>query len=153
VLRITVAALTVVVVGGLVAGCGSAPDATPVTVANAANSFGYNDIVAALKAGKDVEVTTEISQCTTPQGVAGPAVTGGLHISTFQVQQGQYIAFSDTHESLTAQNTRLTEFIRYRVTPDGTTTLTSTALDADNKVLGTNEFDCRIGKGAYFHWS
>ena len=149
-LRTVVAVLSTVL---LLAACGAEPSTPPVAVANTANSLGYNDIVAALKAGRDVEVTTELTQCATPQGVAGPAVTGGLHIATFQVSQGNFIAFSDTHESLTAQNTRLTEFIRYRVMPDGTMTLTTTALDATDKVLGTQEYDCKLGKGAYFHWS
>jgi hypothetical protein len=149
--RTAVAALCTIVAAGLLTACG-APEVSETPV-NVSNSVGYNDIVAALKAGRDVELTTEISQCTTPQGAAGPAVTGGLHIATFQITPDRSIAFSDTHQSLTAQNTRLTEFIRYRVTPDGAMTLTTTALDATDKVLGSMEYDCHLGKGAYFHWS
>jgi hypothetical protein len=142
--------MAILLAAGVLTACGTS--APPVEVANAASSLGYNDIVAALTAGKDVEVTTELTQCTTPQGAAGPAVTGGLHVATFQVVQGKYIAFSDMHPSLTAQNTRITEFIRYHVTPDGAMTLTSTALDATDKVVSTMELDCKLGKGAYFHW-
>ena len=145
--------LAILLSAGALTACGTPSlSASPVEVANAASSLGYNDIAAALAAGKDVEVTTELTQCTTPQGAAGPAVTGGLHVATFQVVQGKYIAFSDMHQSLTAQNTRITEFIRYHVTPDGAVTLTTTALDAGDKVVSTMEFDCKLGKGAYFHW-
>ncbi|MFI9381929.1 VirK family protein [Kutzneria sp. NPDC052558] len=142
--------MAILLSAGVLTACGTS--ASEVQVANTASSLGYDDIVASLTAGKDVEITTELTQCATPEGVAGPAVTGGLHIATYQVVQGKYIAFSDVHQSLTAQNARITEYLRYRVTPAGAVTLTDTVLDGTDKVLATTEYDCKLGKGAYFHW-
>lgn len=119
--------------------------------ANVTNS--YTGVVNALTNGKDVEVTTRLQECTTPDGKPGPSVTGGLHINAYQIPQGQFIAFSDTHQTLDPQNQSITEFIRYTVTPNGAMTLATTTLSATQQVMSTVTLTCHLGKGAYFHWS
>jgi hypothetical protein len=148
----------------LVAGCGlfavvsstRGASATPLNASAKAETASaldtYANVVSALTAGKDVEITTELQQCTTPAGASGPDVIGGLHISAFQIVPGQEIAFADTHQTLDPQNASITQFIRYTVTPDGATTVATTTLSATDQVESTVQLNCRIGKGAYFNW-
>jgi hypothetical protein len=131
---------------------GSAVAAHMTAVAHSPAADSYTAVANALTAGKDVEITTELQQCTSPDGTAGPDVIGGLRINAFQVVPGQEIVFSDTHQTLDPQNATITEFIRYTVTPDGATTVATTTLSASDQVQSVVQLNCRIGKGAYFHW-
>lgn len=128
----------------------SAATSAPTTTIVTANS--YASVASALAAGRHVEVTTELEQCVSTDGKPGPGVTGGLQISAFQIVQGQFIAFSDTHQTLDPSGASVTEFIRYQVSPDGATTVATTTLSASDQVLSTVQLNCRIGKGVYFHW-
>jgi hypothetical protein len=150
-LRAAIAAGSVLAVaGGVFAASGAwAASAAPLSAAAADN---YANVARALTAGKDVEITTELQQCTTPAGAPGPDVIGGLHISAFQIVPGQEIAFADTHPTLDPQNHSITQFIRYTVTPNGATTVATTTLSAAGQVESTVQLNCQIGKGAYFHW-
>jgi hypothetical protein len=160
---VTIAGPMVVMAGGLFAvssndhaasasaSASSAADSTVAARTPAATN--YAAIANALTQGKGVEITTKLQRCTSPGGVVGPDVVGGLHVNAFQIVPGQGIAFSDTHQTLDSQNASVTEFIRYTVTPDGATTVATTTLSAAGQVESTVQLDCRIGKGAYFHWS
>ena len=164
-LRAAVIAGSVAVLAGgaiVLTGGGHPASASPVksspggtrTAASAGASVagGYTAVASALEQGKNVEITTELQRCTAPDGTAGPDVIGGLHISAFQVVPGQEIAFADTHQTLDPQNNSITQFIRYTVFPDGATTVATTTLSASGQVESTVQLNCRIGKGAYFHW-
>lgn len=159
-LRAAIAAGSVLVVAGgvlAVSATGHAASAAPATgstsAARTSSDVSFAAVAGALSQGKDVEITTELQQCTSPDGAPGPDVTGGLHISAFQIVPGQEIAFADTHQTLDPQNDSITQFIRYTVTPDGATTVATTTLSANGQVESTVQLNCRIGKGAYFHWS
>lgn len=127
--------------------------ATQPADASADTTGGYTGMVEALTAGKDVEVTTRLDQCTTSDGQPGPDVVGGLHIAAYQIPQHKFVAFSDTHQTLDPRNASVTEFIRYQVLPDGAITLATTTLSATGQVISTVTLNCHIGRGAYFHWS
>jgi hypothetical protein len=145
-----------VVVAGVIAVASTGHDASAASLdrpAGSAVGAGYSAVASALIEGDDVEVTTDLQQCTTPNGQPGPNIIGGLHISAFQIDPGQYIAFSDTHQTLDPQNASITQFIRYTVTPDGATTVATTTLSASGQVVGsTIQLDCSLGKGIYFNW-
>jgi VirK protein len=156
---------TAIIAGSLLAAAGAAlalpgsghgASASVTNSADAArassSTAAYEAVVNALTQGRDVEITTDLQQCATPNGQPGPDIIGGLHISAFQIVPEQEIAFSDTHQTLDPQNAAITQFIRYTVTPDGATTVATTTLSAGGQVESTVQLDCHIGKGADFHW-
>jgi hypothetical protein len=152
-LRAAIAAgSALVVTGGAFALFGAGHRASAATTARTSPTAGYAAVANALLQGKDVEITTELRQCTSPNGAPGPNVDGGLHISAFQIVPGQEIAFADTHQTLDPQNNSITQFIRYTVTPNGATAVATTTLSATGQVESTVTLVCHIGKGAYFHW-
>ena len=158
-LRIAITAGSALVVAGAafaVVGTGhsasAAPVARPTLTKGTTASESYSAVARALTQGKDVEITTELQQCTSPNGQPGPDVIGGLHISAFQIVPGQFIAFSDTHPTLDPQDQSITQFIRYTVAPNGATTVATTTLSASGQVESTVQLDCQIGEGAYFNW-
>jgi hypothetical protein len=158
-LRAAITGSVLVAMGGAfgLSSSGHTASAAPVTrstaAAHASAAASYTAVASALTEGKDVEITTELQQCTSPDGALGPDIIGGLHISAFQIVPGQEIAFSDTHQTLDPQNESITQFIRYTVIPNGATTVATTTLSASGQVESTVTLNCRIGKGAYFHWS
>jgi hypothetical protein len=135
---------------GIVSKPGSAA-AAPSATATAAD---YPALVDALTQGYDVEITTQLDKCTSPDGkTPGPVDASGLHIQAYMIPNDQYVAFSDVHQMLSPQNTPVTEYIVYTVKPDNSVTLAATTLGANNTVTSTVDFDCRIGNGAQFHWT
>jgi hypothetical protein len=158
-LRAIITVGSALVVAGVVAVASMGHDASAASLPRSAGSPGaselanYPAVAQALTQGADVEITTDLQQCTTTDGQPGPDIIGGLHISAFEIDPGHYIAFSDTHQTLDPQNASITQFIRYTVTPDGATTVATTTLSASGQVVGsTIQLDCSIGKGAYFNW-
>ncbi|WP_297539155.1 VirK family protein [Amycolatopsis sp.] len=137
--------------GAVVIGVGSAAGAESQPV-EAAALTSFPAVVNALTQGKDVELTTMLGQCSAPDGhTAGPEVVSGLHIQAFQIPRNEFIAFSDTHVTLDPRNAESTEFIRYRVTPEGTVTVAVTMLDAGGHAQSSPVLTCEIGRGAEFH--
>jgi hypothetical protein len=114
----------------------------------------YAQVLGALTSGRNVALTVNFSQCTLAStGASGPVVTGGLHIGSYLVPGNQYIAFADVHETLSPQNERVTEYIRYRVTPDGNVDIrTTTVRLSDGTLSNVAEYACAIGKGVNFNW-
>jgi hypothetical protein len=152
--RILVVAALVPLAGAVVGGVSTATgvDSQPIEAAAQTTLTSFPAVVNALTQGKDVELTTMLGHCSAPDGhTAGPGVVGGLHIQAFQIPQNEFIAFSDTHVTLDPQNAEITEFIRYRVTPDGTVTVAVTTLDADGHAQPSPVLTCKIGHGAEFH--
>ncbi|WP_433296475.1 VirK family protein [Pseudonocardia sp. CA-142604] len=111
----------------------------------------YPRLIAALNRGADVTVTISFSECIAAgTGAAGPAVIGGLHINAFLRSQENYVAFSDVHKTLDLQNHPITEYIRYKVTPDDVVSVSTTTLAADSRVLRSPSYRCPMGSGASF---
>ena len=111
----------------------------------------YPQLIAALSRGEDVAVTVSFPECTAADtGVPGPAVTGGLHINAFLSSQGNYVAFADVHKTLDSQNHPITEYIRYKVTPDNVVSVSTTTLTADSRLLRSPSYQCPMGSGASF---
>jgi hypothetical protein len=117
-------------------------------------SGSYTQILGALTSGKSVAVRVNFNQCTLAStGSSGPDVTGGFHIGSYLVPGNQYIAFSDVHETVSPQNERVTEYTRYRVTPDGKVSIRTTTIQlSDGKLSNQVEYSCVIGKGISFNW-
>lgn len=114
----------------------------------------YAQVLGALTSGKSVALTVNFSQCTVAStGATGPEVTGGFHIASYLVPGNQYIAFADVHETLSPQNERVTEYTRYRVTPDDKVDIrTTTVRLSDGTLSNVAEYACVIGKGVKFNW-
>ena len=75
----------------------------------------------------------------------GPPLSGGFHVGEFLWLENQYVAFSNVHETLSPQNERATELIRYRVTPDGKVSIRTTNIQHDGSVRSSAEYTCDIG--------
>lgn len=122
---------------------------------NQATSSIYSKLLAALVAGNNVAVTVHFDRCTVAgTQTPGPALIGGFRIDRFLMPANQYIAFSQTHETLSPQNERVTEIVRYRVTPDGKTTIRMASIRARDGALSNQaEYLCAIGDGVELIWS
>ena len=111
----------------------------------------YPQLLTALSRGQDVAITVSFPECTAADtGAPGPAVTGGLRINAFLSSPGDYVAFSDVHQTLDPQNHPVTEYIRYKVTPDDIVSVSTTTLAADSRLLRSTSYRCPIGSGASF---
>jgi hypothetical protein len=115
----------------------------------------YSKLLGALVAGNSVAVTVHFDRCTVAgTQTRGPALIGGLRIDRFLVPNNQYIAFSQTHETLSPQNERVTEIVRYRVTPDAKMTIRTASIRARDGALSNQaEYLCAIGDGVELIWS
>jgi len=114
----------------------------------------YTQILVALTSGKSVAVIVNFGQCTlAATGASGPDVKGGFHIGSYLIPGNQYIAFSDVHETLSPQNARVTEYVRYRLTPDGKVDIRTTTVQLSDGTLSNQaEYSCSLGKGISFNW-
>lgn len=104
--------------------------------------------------GKDIHMTLDLAACKVhgTEG-AGPAIQGSLSFEAFMVQADQTIAFSQMHATMRPDNTAVNEFLSFRVNPDGAVDARMVFLNpATFAVMKETHFDCRIGKGAAFHW-
>jgi hypothetical protein len=108
----------------------------------------------AVLAGKDIHVVLDLARCTEPDtGKAGPAIRGSLHPDGFMVQQDHGVAFAVSHFTVRPDKTPVTEFMSFRVKPDGKVALHSTFLNASSyAVLREAEFECDTGAGVTFIW-
>ena len=122
---------------------------------NLATSSTYPKLLRALVAGNNVAVTVHFDRCTVAgTQTPGPELIGGLRIDRFLVPNHQYIAFSQTHETLSPQNERVTEIIRYRVTPDDKMSIrTASIRERDGALSNQAEYLCAIGEGVELIWS
>jgi hypothetical protein len=81
----------------------------------------------------------------------------GVHVKCFGRDLGERCSGSltdvggcDLHGEV-AVGLEITEFIRYRVTPDGTVTVATTTLGADGHAQPSPVLTCEIGHGAEFN--
>src|SRR5690349_3628590 len=114
----------------------------------------YPHLLTALTTGKNVSVTVQFNECTVVgTGSNGPVVTGGFRIESFIVPGNRHIAFADVHQTLNAQNQQVTEYVRYRVTPDDNVSVRTASLTVSTgEVRNEAEYSCAIGKGIKFRW-
>lgn len=114
----------------------------------------YPHLLAALTTGKSVAVTVQFNECTVVgSGANGPVVTGGFRIDSFIVPNNRHIAFADVHQTLNPQNQQVTEYVRYRVTPDDNVSVrTASVQTSTGEVRNEAEYSCAIGKGVKFRW-
>jgi hypothetical protein len=112
----------------------------------------YEALRSALIAGHDVKGVVTFNLCSLPGGAGtGPLVAGGFRIVDFLVVNDQYIAFSVVHETLNARNEMVTEFIRYRATPDDRVLVRTVTAQARDGSLGNQaEYTCAMEAGAHF---
>ncbi|MEU0950281.1 VirK family protein [Streptomyces canus] len=143
--------LTGVTTGALILGPTTAQATSSAPVGLSHDATSYNAVRDALTSGKHVSITSNFQRCTDASGAVGPAVTGGLHISAYQVTSSS-ILFSDEHPTLDPDNHPVTEFIRYTVMPKSKVTVSTTVLRGDETV-NSAVFTCKLGEGALFHWT
>jgi hypothetical protein len=97
-------------------------------------------------------VQVDLSRCTAKDGDhAGPNVRGGVRIDSYLVGPDHVIAFIDAHRTLDPQNHPSTNYVRYRVAPDQSVTV-SVALAADSAAtaMPRGEYRCAINQGIRF---
>ena len=118
-------------------------------------SESYTRVLDALTSGMSVEVTTNFTQCAAAgTGAGGPTITDGFHIRDFLVPENKYIAFSDVHGTLGPDKERVTEYIRYRVMPDGTVSIRSaTRQTITGKPVQLVEYQCALDESVSFSLS
>jgi hypothetical protein len=122
---------------------------------NQATSSIYPKLLDALVAGNSIAVTIHFDRCTVAgTHTRGPALIGGFRIDRFLVPDDRYIAFSHTHETLNPQNERVTEIVRYRVTPNDTMSIRTASIRARDGALSNQaEYLCALGDGVELTWS
>jgi hypothetical protein len=111
-------------------------------------------LLKAVRDGKDIRMALDLSACTVQGTVKpGPSVSGSLHFDAYMVQADQTIAFATTHFTLRPDKTPVDEFLTFRVHPNGDVEARTSFLNPITFVVSQESaFDCRIGRGATFHW-
>ncbi|MEZ2131396.1 MULTISPECIES: VirK family protein [unclassified Sinorhizobium] len=114
----------------------------------------FDELLNALLGGNDVTVTVDLAQCTGGNPASpGMRIEGGFHIKSFIVPDRKLVAFSDVHSTIDKQGKPLTEYLQYRVSPDGKTDIRHTTTTTDPwSIISTYNYACEIGKGVNFVW-
>ncbi|RFF39100.1 hypothetical protein DZD52_10950 [Xanthomonas nasturtii] len=74
------------------------------------------DVIAALDAGYDVSLTTDLSRCTPEQGTPASQTRGGGHIDAYRITEDGTVAFSGSHFTV-ASNDKVRKQSRLRTYP------------------------------------
>jgi hypothetical protein len=132
------AAVFVICASGVTAAPKESSDSPPVSPAHK-----YSQLRNALLAGKNVVVTIHFDKCTFPDGGSTNLhFSGGFTINEFVIPNDGYISFSDVHSTLEADNTPVTEYVRYLMRPDGAVTIGFTTVSREGKVVRESKFIC-----------
>lgn len=112
----------------------------------------YDALIDALTSGKTVSTLLDLTQCKHDgSDVPGPNIRGGMQISQFIIPNGQYVGFSDTHQTLNTKDRPITEYIRYRAMPNGTVTVRfATRAEASNEITLRGKYHCTFNQGIRF---
>jgi hypothetical protein len=112
----------------------------------------YSSLQKALENGREVKAKVDFSQCAVKDSShGGPNLHGGMRIDSYIVLPDRNIAFSDVHRTLDTLNRPLTEYVRYRVSPDQTATISVTVLDGTSGAATKSDtFKCSINRGIQF---
>jgi len=110
---------------------------------------GYAQLESALTEGQDISVQVDLGRCTVADtGKPGPQLRGGTRIGTFLIPDNKYVAFTDVHPTLDAQNHPVTEYIRYQITPDGAVTVrTAFRSGSSDTATPRGVYNCAINQG------
>lgn len=119
-----------------------------------AEASSFDEVLNALLGGNDVMVTVDLAQCTGGNPASpGMRIEGGFHIRSFIVPDRKLVAFSDVHSTIDKQGKPVTEYLQYRVSPDGKTDIRHTTTTTDPwSVISSYNYACEIGKGVNFVW-
>jgi VirK protein len=112
----------------------------------------YSALEQALDEGQTVNVRIDFTHCTSKDGNhPGPNLHGGVRIDSYIVLPDRNIAFSDVHHTLDPQNHPTTEYVRYRVAPDQTATVSIAFLaGSSDTATPRGEYRCPINQGIRF---
>jgi hypothetical protein len=104
--------------------------------------------------GKDFRMVIDLSACQVHgTDKPGPPVRGSARFDGVMIQSDDTMAFSTTHFTVRADKTPVSEFLSYRVHPNGKVNARTVMLNpATYAILQESEFDCEIGKSVTFHW-
>ncbi|MCD0244909.1 VirK family protein [Xanthomonas melonis] len=87
------------------------------------------DVIAALEAGYDVSLTTDLGRCTPEQGTPESRTRGGRHIEAYRITEDGTAAFSGSHFTVANDGKPIQQFMRYQLRPDGSVRFTTYMYD------------------------
>ncbi|MEG8131448.1 VirK family protein [Xanthomonas hortorum] len=111
------------------------------------------EVLAALEAGYDVSLTTDLARCTPEEGPPVPQTRGGRHIDAYRITEDGTAAFSGSHFTVANDGKPIQQFMRYQLRPDGSVRFTTYMYDLPGlqqrgPVLA---YQCTINQGIRFH--
>lgn len=114
----------------------------------------YDRIANALLSGKDTTVIVDFAHCSASDRTLPPLkIKAGLHIHSFIIPDGKFIAFSDVHSTLDRSGAMVTEYLRYHVNRDNTVEVDHSTLAGNGNGVGVAAaYTCKIGDGVHFTW-
>lgn len=127
---------------------------SPHSLYSAELNHAYVDFENAVLNGKDIRMTLDLSKCKVEWSEKpGPSIRGSLHFDGYMIEPDQTIAFATTHFTVRADNTAVTEFLSFRVSPTGKVISRTRFLNPTTyAVMRETQLDCELGKGIAFHW-
>ncbi|NTI26860.1 hypothetical protein G6M87_32415 (plasmid) [Rhizobium rhizogenes] len=126
------------------------------TAANAANDSQvlatFPEIELALTTGKAVNVTVDLSLCTSATADTPPTKTrGGIRIDGYRITSDGTLAFADDHFTIDRDGKPVRQFLRYQIRPDGNAEFTMVVFNLPSYRKGTQlAYKCAISHGLSF---
>ncbi|MCI4186197.1 hypothetical protein F6X50_10455 [Dickeya dianthicola] len=110
-----------------------------------------DDVIAALNKGRSVNVTIDLSACTSQEGSASKT-RGGLHINAYRLIDSGTLSFSDEHFTVANDGTPIQQFMRYQVQPDNTVRFTTFMFNLPSLQQRGNTLSylCKLGQDIKF---
>ena len=111
------------------------------------------EVLAALDAGYDVSVSTDLARCVPEEGTPVTQTRGGRHIEAYRITADGTLAFSDSHFTVANDGKPIQQFMRYQLLPDGSLRFTTYMYDLPGlqqrgPVLA---YQCKLNEGIRFH--
>ena len=125
-------------------------------VAHAESKSQYEAFSTHLIAGDRTTALLNLDACQQKSGskLKGKSILGGVVVQSFMKLSNstQSIVFSDAHMTVREDLTPILEFIRYRVMPDDSATVTVQILSPRtyDAITEKKVFDCKLGDGLTF---
>jgi hypothetical protein len=112
----------------------------------------YTALSKALDDGRSVTTQMDFRRCTLGDGnLPGPPLRGGHRVGSYLILEDRYIAFSDTHQTLDPGDRAVTEYVRFRVAPNGLVVVdTFKRPDGSETATPLGSFQCKINEGIRF---
>lgn len=132
--------------------------------ANTENSLGFKrhaiklhsvlELKKALSEGASVTASMDLTQCSTAEGEPTRNAAGGLNISSFLIDRQGTLSFSSFRSTVSTRNgaaQAVSQTNRYRITPEGSVTLTSYLFSLPNyDLIFETDVICEFNKGFSF---